>query len=154
MSEKTFNKIFVGGGKTIGRIPDKVASMLDTFMEANEHIMVGDAQGFDLAAQTYLHSKSYSNVTVYCSGEKCRHNIGNWLENHIEVPEGMDGYEFYREKDYALINECDGALLVWERRSIATRSYIYNLKELGKPVFAFNVERDCFKISRKKEATK
>ncbi len=143
-------KIFVGGGKTIGRLPDKVASMLDSFMESGEHIIVGDAHGCDLAFQAYLHSKGYPNVTVYCSGEKCRFNVGNWQEKHIDVSEGVEGYEFYREKDLAMMGECDYAMLVWERRSCATRSYIYNLKTLGKPVLAFNVERDCFKISRRK----
>lgn len=152
MSNENFDKVFVGGGKTIGRLPDKVASMLDSFMERGEHIIVGDAHGCDLAFQIYLHSKEYLNVTVYCSGEKCRFNVGGWTEKHIDVPEGMEGYEFYREKDYAMINDCDCALLVYERRSLATRSYIYNLKALGKPVFAFNVERDCFKISRRKSA--
>ena len=156
MSNETtiFGKVFVGGGKTIGHLPNKVVSTLDSFMERGEHIIVGDAHGCDLAFQTYLHSKGYPHVTVYCSGEKCRFNVGTgtWEEKHIDVPEAIEGYEFYREKDYAMINDCDCALLVYERRSLATRSYIYNLKALGKPVFAFNVERDCFKISRRKSA--
>ena len=153
-SERIFDKVFVGGGKTIGHLPTKVISMLDGYIERGEHIIVGDAHGCDLALQTYLQSKGYPNVTVYCSGEKCRFNMGAWEEKHISVPEGMEGYEFYREKDLAMMGDCDCALLVYERRSLATRSYIYNLKALGKPVFAFNVERDCFKISRKKEVTK
>ena len=90
MNEKIFDKVFVGGGKTIGRLPDKVASMLDSFMESGEHIIVGDAHGCDLAFQTYL--QEYPNVTVYCSGEKCRFNVGNWDEKHIYVPEDMEGY--------------------------------------------------------------
>ena len=150
MNENNYRTIFVGGGKTIGHLPDKVVSMLDSFMENGHHIIVGDAHGCDLAFQTYLHSKAYPNVTVYCSGEKCRSNVGGWKEKHIAVPTDIEEYEFYREKDYAMINDCDGAMLVWERRSSATRSYIYNLKALGKVVFAFNVERNCFKISRRK----
>ena len=150
MNENNYRTIFVGGGKTIGHLPDKVVSMLDSFMENGHHIIVGDAHGCDLAFQTYLHSKGYPNVTVYCSGEKCRFNVGGWMEKHISVPADIEGYDFFREKDYAMINDCDGAMLVWERRSSATRSYIYNLKALGKVVFAFNVERNCFKISRRK----
>ena len=151
-NETIFGKVFVGGGKTIGHLPNKVVSTLDSFMERGEHIIVGDAHGCDLTLQTHLHSKGYPNVTIYCSGEKCRFNIGAWTEKHISVPEGLEGYSFYREKDLAMIGDCDCALLVYERRSRATRSYIYNLKALGKPVFAFNVERDCFKISRRKSA--
>lgn len=79
--ERIFDKVFVGGG--IGRLPDKVASMLDSFMESGEHIIVGDAHGCDLAFQTYLQSKDYPHVTVYCAGEKCRFNVGNWEEKHV-----------------------------------------------------------------------
>ena len=157
MSNKTifdFDKVFVGGGKTIGHLPNKVVSTLDSFMERGEHIIVGDAHGCDLTLQTHLHSKGYPNVTVYCSGEKCRFNIGGWTEKHIDVPEGEEGYEFYKVKDHAMINACDSAMLVWNRKSFATRMYIYHLKELGKPVFAFNEERDCFKISRRRGAKK
>ena len=153
-NETIFGKVFLGGGKTIGHLPNKVVSTLDSFMERGEHIIVGDAHGCDLAFQTYLHSKGYPHITVYCSGDKCRHNIGSWEEKHIDIPEGVEGYEFYKVKDHAMINYCDCAMLVWNRKSFATRMYIYHLKELGKPVFAFNVERDCFKISRRKEETK
>ena len=151
-NEKIIDKkvLFVGGGKTIGVLPKDVALTLDSFMERGEHIIVGDAHGCDLAFQTYLHSKGYPNVTVYCSGENCRYNIGSWEEKHISVPEGEEGYEFYKVKDHAMINACDCAMLVWNRKSFATRMYIYHLKELGKPVFAFNEERDCFKISRRR----
>ena len=147
-------KIFVGGGKTIGHLPTKVISMLEGFLERGEYIIVGDAHGCDLAFQTYLHSKGYPNVTVYCSGEKCRFNIGGWPEKHIDIPNGVEGYEFYKAKDHAMINDCDAAMLVWNRKSFATRMYIYHLKELGKPVFAFNEETDCFKISRRRGAKK
>ena len=84
MNENNCRKIFVGGGKTIGHLPDRVVSMLDNFMESGDHIIVGDAHGCDLALQTYLYSKGcYPHVTVYCSGEKCRFNVGNWDEKHI-----------------------------------------------------------------------
>ena len=153
-NETIFGKVFVGGGKTIGHLPTKVISILEGYMERGEHIIVGDAHGCDLAFQMYLHSKGYPNVTVYCSGKKCRHNIGSWEEKHIDVPESVEGYEFYKVKDHAMINDCDCAMLVWNRKSFATRMYIYHLKELGKPVFTFNEESDCFKISRRRGAKK
>ena len=54
MNENNCRKIFVGGGKTIGHLPDRVVSMLNNFMESGELIIVGDAHGCDLAFQTYL----------------------------------------------------------------------------------------------------
>ena len=152
-NEMTLGSIFLGGDKSIGRLPDKVVAMLDEFMKRGEHFIIGDCHGMDLAFQTYLDSNGYPNVAIYCSGEKCRFNVGGWPEKHIDVPKDITGYEFYRVKDYALMRDCDAALLVWERRALATRSYIYDLKRRGKPIFAFDLERDCFKFIRNREIT-
>ena len=53
-----------------------------------------------------------------------------------------------------MIRTCDLGLMVWDRASIGTRNNIYDLKALGKPVFAFNVDKNQLKISRRKEAAK
>ena len=154
MSNEMISKnVFLGGSKCIGRLPDKVVTLIDELMEKREHFIIGDCHGMDLAFQTYLESKHYPHVTIYCSGEKCRFNVGDWPEKHICVPDGIEGYKFYRVKDYALMKDCDAALLVYETRALATRSYIYYLKRLGKPIFAFDLERDRFKIIDKREVT-
>ena len=93
-----FGKVFLGGSKRIGRLPDKVVSMLDSFIKSGEHFLIGDCHGADLALQNYLHSKNYEKVTVFCSGEKCRFNVGGWEVRHIEASEELDGIEFYRER--------------------------------------------------------
>ena len=90
-NETIFGKVFLGGSKRIGRLPDKVVSMLDSFIESGEHFLIGDCHGADLALQNYLHSKNYEKVTVFCSGEKCRFNVGGWEVRHIEASEELDG---------------------------------------------------------------
>ncbi len=77
----SFEKMFLGGSKTIGHIPNKVAGYLEVLMSGNAHFLIGDCHGADLAFQTYFHSKEYKNITVYCSGDKCRFNVGNWGGN-------------------------------------------------------------------------
>ena len=49
MSETIFGKVFLGGSKRIGRLPDKVVEMLDSFIESGEHFLIGDCHGADLA---------------------------------------------------------------------------------------------------------
>jgi hypothetical protein len=98
MSKKNFEKVFLGGSKRIGRVPEKVAAYLDGFREDGVHFLIGDCHGADLALQNYLHSKGYEKVTVFSSGEKCRFNVGGWEVRHIEAIEELDGIEFWRKK--------------------------------------------------------
>ena len=156
MNEHIVEKVMLGGSKRIGRLPDQVVELLESFMKEGVHFVCGDAQGTDYAFQVFLQSRGYKNVSIYCSGEKCRFNLckDDWKEVHIDVPSGVEGYDFYRLKDLKMIRTCDLGLMVWDRASIGTRNNIYDLKALGKPVFAFNVDKNQLKISRRKEATK
>ena len=148
-NETIFGKVFLGGSKRIGRLPDKVVSMLDSFIERGEHFLIGDCHGADLALQNYLHSKNYEKVTVFCSGEKCRFNVGGWEVRHIEASEELDGIEFWRKKDTAMIEECDCGFFVWDTHSIGTRLNRMDLKRLGKPIFTYRSTTDEFKITRR-----
>lgn len=150
MKEAIFNKVFLGGSKRIGRIPDKVAARLDSFIESGTHFLIGDCHGADLALQNYLHSKNYEKVTVFCSGEKCRFNVGGWEVRHIEASEELDGIEFYRKNDKVMIEECDCGFFVRDARSLGTKLNRIDLKHLGKPIFTYRSTTDEFKITRGK----
>ena len=147
-NETIFGKVFLGGSKRIGRLPDKVVGMLDSFIESGEHFLIGDCHGADLALQNYLHSKNYEKVTVFCSGEKCRFNVGGWEVRHIEGSEELDGIAFWRKKDTAMIEECDCGFFVWDARSLGTKLNRMDLKRLGKPIFTYRSTTDEFKIRR------
>lgn len=146
--ETNFEKVFLGGSKRIGRLPDKVLSSLDSFIESGAHFLIGDCHGADLALQNYLHSKGYDKVTVFYSGEKCRFNVGGWEVRHVEVSEEVDGIEFYRKKDKIMIDECDYGIFVWDGRSIGTKLNRMDLKRLGKTIFTYKSTTDEIKISR------
>ena len=147
-NEKNFKKIFLGG--SIGRVPDKVAAYLDGFMDDGAHFLIGgDCDGADLALQNYLHSKGYENVTVFCSGEECRFNVGGWEERPVPASEDADGTEFWRKKDKLMVDECHGGLFMWDTHSIGTRLNRMDLKRLGKPIFTYRSTTDEFKITRR-----
>ena len=67
--------VMLGGSKRIGRLPDQVVELLESFMKEGVHFVCGDAQGTDYAFQVFLQSRGYKNVSIYCSGEKCRFNL-------------------------------------------------------------------------------
>lgn len=48
-NETIFGKVFLGGSKRIGRVPENVAAYLDSFIENGEHFLIGDCHGADLA---------------------------------------------------------------------------------------------------------
>ena len=141
-NETIFGKVFLGGSKRIGRLPDKVVGMLDSFIESGEHFLIGDCHGADLALQNYLHSKNYEKVTVFCSGEKCRFNVGGWEVRHIDASED-------RKKDKVMIEECACGFFVWDAHSIGTKLNRMDLKPLGKPIFTYRSTTDEFKITRR-----
>ena len=151
MNDNTFGKIFLGGSKTIGRLPDKVASYLDLFMESNEHFLIGDCHGADLAIQNYLFSKNYTTVTIYCSGEKCRFNVGTWPVKAVLGSSKNQGYDFYHQKDMAMIEDCDGALLIWDTHSAGTKNNINELKNKGLPIFTYRNDIDDFRVTRRRK---
>jgi hypothetical protein len=81
MSKTIFGKVFVGGDKNIGRVPDKVAQWLDDCMERGESILISDEN--NIHVQAFLNAKKYGNVTVYHSEDECRCNLGNWETKRI-----------------------------------------------------------------------
>ncbi len=69
-------KIFISGSMGIKRIDAKVKERIDNIINSNFQILLGDASGVDTSIQELIKSKEYEKVTVYCSGDHVRNNIG------------------------------------------------------------------------------
>ena len=69
--------VFIGGSINIKQLDDAVKKRLDTIMEKNFRILIGDANGMDLLAQQYLYEHHYTDVQVFCIN-KPRNNVGSW----------------------------------------------------------------------------
>lgn len=54
MNEHIVEKVMLGGSKRIGRLPDQVVELLESFMKEGVHFVCGDAQGTDYAFQVFL----------------------------------------------------------------------------------------------------
>ncbi len=128
-------KLFISGSKSISILSDEVKAILDKYIALDTEFLVGDCYGVDAAVQTYLDSKGYSNVTIYCSGEFPR----NWFVcpaqicSCAEAAKGLTGSEFHYVKDIQMANDCDQAIMIWDGKSKGTAENIRRIKELKKP---------------------
>lgn len=128
-------KLFVGGSQSIRDITDLPnRRILDSAIYYIDEILVGDAPGADAAFQKYLARRGFDCVTVYASGKKARNNVGGWEVKQIEYDPALTGYDFYRQKDIAMILDCNRALMAWDGKSKGTRQNIIDLAALGKRV--------------------
>lgn len=146
--ENIVTTIFLGGSKTIGHLPEDFIDRLDFFISEGNKFIIGDAHGADLAIQNYLHSKGCKNVTVYCSGDKCRFNVSGWEEKHIAVADGIAEYEFYRTKDIAMTEACDMGLVIWDGVSRGTKNNIRALRRTWKAVMTYRTDIEAFRCIR------
>lgn len=143
-------KIFISGTAGFGRqtmtkLPDNVIEFLHDIMKNNYDILIGDCQGVDTLVQKILSENNYKNVTVYCSGSKCRNIIDtSWKTKNIFVPKGTTGRAFFAVKDNAMAKDADCALAIWDGKSQGTGTNIRNMRDRNKPVTIYRTDLNIF----------
>ena len=145
-------KVFIGGSRTLSRLNRKVTQTLDSLIEKDLTILIGDANGADKAVQNYLASKKYNNVNIYCMQNRCRKNLGNWQIKYIETSLKDNGYQFYSIKDLEMAKETDYGFMLWDSKSKGTLNNIINLIKGHKPVIVyFSPAKALFKIQTRSD---
>jgi len=76
-------KVFFGGSRKIGRLNKEVKKRAENIIGKNITVLIGDANGADKDMQKYLMKRNYKNVIVFCMGNRCRNNIGEWKTHNI-----------------------------------------------------------------------
>lgn len=119
--------VFIGGSRKITRLSTTVTSRLDSIVHKRIPVLVGDANGADKAVQTYL--RSYDRMTVYCTGEVCRNNVGGWPVNHVQPNERNQRKDrkFFTLKDRAMSSAATHGLMLWDAESLGTLVNIVRL---------------------------
>ena len=131
-------KVFVGGAKTLGKLDDNIKEKLLSFCREGYEILIGDCHGADGAMQKFLADTGYRKVKVYVSGEKVRNNVGGWEVCNVPVQDGITGYQFYRQKDLAMVNDADFGYMICDGKSSrGTLGNILALSRLDKPVSVY-----------------
>ena len=133
--------IFIGGSRHIVAVPADVARRIERIMERRHSVILGDAPGADAAVQRCMKAANYHQVTVFCSGRRCRNNLGDWPTRHITPPAHARGFQFYAAKDRAMARSADFGLMLWDGKSLGTLANTMRLAELGKSTVLFDASR-------------
>jgi probable addiction module antidote protein len=126
------NKIFIGGSRHITRLPLEVQERLENVIALGHEVLIGDANGADKAAQKYFFEAAYNKVTVYCSGDNPRNNVGSWRTQNVYPPKNVKGFQFYAAKDREMAAHADAGLMIWDGKSPGTVLNILRLLLAGK----------------------
>ena len=76
-------KVFFGGSRKLGRFNKAIRDRADNLIVSDYMVLVGDANGADKAMQQYLAEKRYQHVLVFCAGNICRNNLGQWETRNV-----------------------------------------------------------------------
>ena len=135
------NTIFIGGSRNVSRLPAEIKTRIDNVIASGHQVIVGDANGADKAVQKHLLESHYDKVTVFCSGDKPRNNLGLWRTQYVEAPKNTKGFQFYAAKDREMAREADFGLMIWDGKSPGTILNVLRLVVAGKISVLFNVPR-------------
>lgn len=129
--------VFISGSMSIKSLDDFVVLYIKDFIWDKFNILVGDANGIDLQVQQLLYDEKYENVNIYCSGNKCRNNIGGWKVINVKADDSINGRDFYTKKDIAMTKRCDFGFVIWDSKSEGTKNNIERLRTSKKSVWLF-----------------
>jgi hypothetical protein len=124
--------VFIGGSRRLGSMNAELSHRLDNIILKQLRVLVGDANGFDRAAQAYLAECRYPVVVVYCTAGECRNNVGDWPIHAVEYQGRDRGLAFYTAKDDAMLRDADYGLFAWDGKSKGTLRNICKMAELRK----------------------
>jgi len=131
-------KVFIAGSRSLTRLNVALRERLDRIISEGHEVLVGDANGADRAVQAFFSERGYRNVTVFCTGGRCRNNLGQWSTMAIAPPAGVSGgYDFYTVKDREMASVATHGLMVWDGDSRGTFANIRTLVAAEKPVVVY-----------------
>lgn len=137
-------KVFIGGSIKLSKINKDIRQRIDNIINNKYTILIGDANGIDKSVQQYLHTRNYINVVVFCSGNQCRNNIGQWNEKHIEADSALKGRNLYTLKDIEMAKDADFGMMIWDGKSSGTFNNIKNLINLNKKLLLYLIPKKQF----------
>ena len=120
-------RVFIGGSRGISSLNAHVRAKLDSIIDKNYTILVGDANGADKSVQKYLLDRCYGNAIVFCMANGCRNNLGQWETRRIQVSGNKSDFKFYSAKDMEMVKEADYGFMLWDAKSKGTLQNIINL---------------------------
>ncbi|MEX5728478.1 precorrin isomerase [Rhodovulum iodosum] len=130
-------KVFIAGSIKIKRLDPKFIERIRNIVADDLEVVVGDANGADTSIQSELRSQFAENVTVYCSGNEPRNNVGGWKVKLIHSSAEPGTRAFFTAKDKAMAADADYGLMLWDAASAGTLSNVIELIKDGKKCVVF-----------------
>ncbi|EIL89458.1 hypothetical protein UU7_16802, partial [Rhodanobacter spathiphylli B39] len=122
------------GSRHVSHLSSQVRERINNVISKGHDVVLGDANGADKAAQKFLHEAGYRKVTVYCSGDRPRNNLGQWDLHPVAPPKSARGFQFYAAKDREMAAAADFGLMIWDGKSPGTVLNVLRLIRAGKAV--------------------
>ena len=145
-------KVFIGGSRRLSRLNSQIKHRLDSVIDKDLTVIVGDANGVDKAVQSYLAQRNYENVAVFCMAGVCRNNVGNWPTREILAGQNARrDAAFFGTKDRAMGAEADYGFMLWDGKSRGTLANIRDLIGRQKPVVVYLASSKSFFTLRKQD---
>jgi hypothetical protein len=132
----------------ISRLDPHMRERIALIVHSGAAILVGDADGADTSVQHCLCECHATAVTVYCSGDHPRNNVGSWPVQHVYPSAAPGTRAFFAAKDVAMAMAADYGLMVWDTKSTGTLSNVLELLGRGKHSCVFiNKNKEFIEIS-------
>lgn len=145
--------VFLSGSRNTSRLNDLIRERIQNMIDSDLRIVVGDANGADKAMQKFLADNGYGSVIVFCAGDRCRNNVGNWRTEKIAVDPGIRGREFYAQKDRAMAEQADFGFVLWDGKSAGSIGNVLELVSRGKKVVLYySPEKQFYNIGSVSDA--
>jgi hypothetical protein len=145
-------KVFIGGSRKLGRLNRAIKERADNIVGQDFQILIGDANGADKAVQKYLAEKGYKNVIVFCMGDTCRNNLGNWQTKAITSNRNKKDFSYFAVKDKEMSEQADYGFMLWDGKSKGTLNNIINTLQRNKYVLVyFSPSKEFFTLKSASE---
>jgi hypothetical protein len=131
-------KVFIGGSRRLFHLYKEIQRRLETLMEEQAVILIGDANGADKAVQRYFLNRGYDKIQIFCMAGNCRNNIGNWEVKEVTGPKGKKDFSYHALKDQKMADEASNGLMLWDGKSKGALANVYRLIKQGKPVEVYH----------------
>ncbi len=119
--------VFLAGSMKIKNLHPHFVERISNIVADEMQIVVGDANGADTSIQKELHRQRAEKVTVYCSSDIPRNNVGNWKVNRVYASADPGTRAFFTAKDIMMADVADFGLMLWDTASTGTLSNVFEL---------------------------
>lgn len=141
--------IFIAGSITIKQLDFLVQERIMNIMHMGHDVIVGDADGVDTSIQNFLLNAHYDRVTVFCTGDSPRNNVGNWQIHPVTTYHRPGSRAFFTAKDIALADAADTGFMIWDTKSTGTLSNVMELLSQKKYSLVFTNNDKTFHAIKK-----